>query len=120
MKTLKKTFKNIQINKLNKISQNKNSHIAKNKIMEKSNKTKCNIHVMPHSITDNDINALFGGLLDVVKKKFELDNKQQFYNLNYSNEKLKAELKNKISECNRLKNEIIYLKSILTENNIKI
>lgn len=121
MNDIKKTFKNIQNNKLKKISPNKIKIYGKNNNMEKSNKNKkCNIHVMPHSITDNDINALFCGLLDVVKKKFELDNQQQFYNLNYSNDQLKNELKNKINECNRLKNEIIYLKSILSENNIII
>lgn len=120
MKTLKKTFNNLQNNKFKKISQNKNRNIAKNNIMEKTNKPKCNIHVMPHTITDSDINALFSGLIEVVKKKFELDNHQQICSLNYSHEKLKNELKNKISECNRLKNEIIYLKSILSNNNIKI
>lgn len=116
MKKKKKTFNNKQINILAKISQNKKILIGKNKNMQNENKNgKCNIHVMPSSISDSDIAALFQGLLNVVKKKFELDSQAQFINVNYNLEKLKNELKNKINECNRLKNEIIHLKSLLNQ-----
>ena len=77
----------------------------------------CKVHVMPSTISDNDITALFNGLLNVVKKKFELDCQAQVISFNISIEKLQKELKNKINECNRLKNEIIFLKSKLESNN---
>ena len=118
MKKNKKTFKNLQTNKLPYISQNKKINLGKNKNMQNENENnKCNIHVMPSSITDADISALFQGLLNVVKKKFELDSQAQFFNINYNVEKLKSELKNKINECNRLKNEVIHLKQLLNQNN---
>ncbi len=116
MKKKKKTFKNIQINKFANISQNKNKVLGKNKYMQKENKNgKCNIHVMPSLISDEDITALFQGLVNVVKKKFELDSQAQFININNNVEILKNELKSKINECNRLKNEIIHLKSLLSQ-----
>ena len=76
---------------------------------ESENKLK--IHVMPPSITDDDITALFNGILNVVKKKIELETKAEIININVNYEKLLKELKEKQAECNRLKNEIIYLKS---------
>lgn len=84
--------------------------------MEKSDNKKignCNIHVLPSKISDSDITALFNGLLNVVKKKFELDYEAYFVTYNINIENLKRELKNKVNECNRLKNEIINLKSQL-------
>ena len=75
------------------------------------NKTK--IHVMPPSITDDDITALFNGLVNVVKKKIELENKAEIININANYNVLLKEYKNKQAECVRLKNEIIYLKSQL-------
>ena len=73
----------------------------------------CQIHVMPPSISDDDISALFNGILNVVKKKFELETKANIINLNASIEKLMKQLNEKTAECNRLKNEILYLKSNL-------
>ena len=71
----------------------------------------CQIHVMPPSISDEDISALFNGILNVVKKKFELECKANILNLNSNIENLIKALNEKTAECNRLKNEIIYLKS---------
>ena len=114
-----KLYKNKLCYKTNKISHNKNECVGKNKIMEKENKKigSCKVHVMPSQISDNDISALFNGLLNVVKKKFELDFEAQFINYNINIDNLKRELKNKINECNRLKNEIINLKSQLEKQN---
>ena len=66
---------------------------------------------MPPAITDEDISALFNGIMKVVKHKIELDKKAEIINLNLTQEKLIKELKEKTAECNRLKNEILYLKS---------
>ena len=78
------------------------------------------IHVMPPSITDEDISALFNGILNVVKKKFELEKNAETINLHLSIDSTLKELKEKNAEIIRLKNEIIYLKSQLEEqNNIK-
>ena len=114
-----KLYKNKLCYKTNKISHNKNLCVGKNKIMGKENKKigSCKVHVMPSQISDNDISALFNGLLNVVKKKFELDFEAQFINYNINIDNLKRELKNKIDECNRLKNEIINLKSQLEKQN---
>lgn len=76
-------------------------------------KTKTTIHVMPPKITDDDISALFNGILKVVKKKIELETKAEIININANYNIILKELKEKQSECNRLKNEIIYLKSQL-------
>ena len=73
--------------------------------------TKNKIHVMPPSITDEDINALFQGIVNVVKKKFELEKNAETINLNFDIKRLINELKEKQAEIIRLKNEIIYLKS---------
>lgn len=69
------------------------------------------IHVMPPSITDDDITALFNGIINVVKKKIELEKNAEIINMNLHQEKLIKELKEKRAEIARLKNEIIYLKS---------
>ena len=71
------------------------------------------LHVMPSQITDEDISALFNGILRVVQKKFELDTRAEILNLTISRDKLQSALKEKQAECNRLKNEILYLKSKL-------
>ena len=71
------------------------------------------IHVMPPSITDEDISALFNGIINVVKKKFELEKNAETINLNLNLERLLKELKEKNAEIIRLKNEIIHLKSQL-------
>ena len=120
MKKKKKTFNKAQINNINCFSHNNLYHQGKNKNMDKIDKKigNCNLHVMPSLISDNDISALFNGLLNVVKKKFELDNQSQFIHVNYTIEKLKTELKNKINECNRLKNEIIFLKSKISQKEL--
>jgi len=114
-----KLYKNKLCYKTNKISHNKNIRAGKNNIMGKDSKKigSCKVHVMPSQISDNDISALFNGLLNVVKKKFELDFEAQFINYNINIDNLKRELKNKINECNRLKNEIINLKSQLEKQN---
>ena len=69
------------------------------------------IHVMPPAISDSDITALFNGIINVVKKKFELEKNAEIINLNLNHERLVKELKEKQAEIARLKNEIIYLKS---------
>jgi len=83
--------------------------------MNKSNNKNENvkIHVMPPTITDDDITALFNGILNVVKKKIELEKNAEIINMNVNHAKLIKELKEKNAEINRLKNEIIYLKSQL-------
>ena len=78
-------------------------------------KKDCNVYVMPPAISDEDITALFNGIMKVVKHKMELDTKAQILSLNLTQEKLVKELKAKTNECIRLKNEIIYLKSQLAE-----
>ncbi len=82
----------------------------KNKI-DKSNKSNCNLIVMPPLISDEDITALFKGLIGVVRKKIELETRSEIINMNISNQKLLKELKEKQSECNRLKNELLYYKN---------
>ena len=99
------------------ISHNKTFYYGKNNIMKnKKTKNNCQIHVMPPTITDTDISALFNGLLNVVKKKFELDNQAEFLNMNNNMQNLVRELKEKQAEINRLKNEILHLKSLLAKN----
>ena len=75
----------------------------------------CNLHIMPSPISDEDITALFNGILKVIRKKSELDSRAQMLNLNLDNERLIKALNAKQAECNRLKNEIIFLKSQLGE-----
>lgn len=86
--------------------------------MEKSineNVNSAKIHVMPPQISDEDINALFNGIVKVVKKKIELEKNAEIINLNINFEKAIKELSEKKSEIIRLKNEIIYLKSQIKE-----
>lgn len=73
------------------------------------------IHVMPPQISDEDITALFNGIVKVVKKKIELEKNAEIINLNINFEKALKELNEKKSEIIRLKNEIIYLKSQIKE-----
>ena len=75
------------------------------------------IHVMPPSITDEDITALFNGIVNVVKKKIELEKRAETINLNINLNNLVKELHEKQAEINRLKNEIIYLKSQISNLN---
>ena len=72
---------------------------------------------MPSQISDNDITALFNGLLNVIKKKFELEKNAETINLSLNIEKLAKELKEKNAEIIRLKNEILHLKSELNNFN---
>lgn len=72
---------------------------------------KCKMYIMPSNISDADINALFNGILLIVKKKIELETKAEFINMNTNCHNLLMQLREKQAECNRLKNEIIYLKS---------
>ena len=76
------------------------------------------MHVMPPSITDEDITALFNGILNVVKKKFELEKNAETINLNLNLNTLTRELKEKQAEIVRLKNEIIFLKHELEKEQI--
>lgn len=77
---------------------------------KKPNEQTFTMHVMPPSITDEDISALFNGILNVVKKKFELEKNAETINLNLNINSLTRELKEKQAEIVRLKNEIIFLK----------
>lgn len=78
----------------------------------------CNVHVMPPQISDDDINALFSGIINIMRRKIELETKAEIINATSNFEKVLAELKAKQAECNRLKNEIIHLKTLLSDNNI--
>ena len=78
-----------------------------------SNNPEYKIHVMPPSITDDDITALFNGIINVVKKKIELEKNAEIININLNHKRLVKELNEKKAEIARLKNEIIYLKSQL-------
>lgn len=73
----------------------------------------CQIHMMPPTISDEDISALFNGIVGIMKRKIELDAKAEIINLNCNTEKILKQLKEKEAECNRLKNEIIHLKALL-------
>lgn len=117
MSKLKKTCQSKNINKTNHNSHNKKNKLAKNISMKKTeNKTDCTMHVMPPQITDEDITALFNGIINVVRKKIELENKAEILNTNISLENAIKALKQKENECIRLKNEIIYLKEKLNKN----
>lgn len=85
------------------------------KINEQTKNSNYKIHVMPPQISDEDISALFNGIVNVVKKKFELEKNAETINLNLNIQHLVKELKEKQNEINRLKNEIIYLKSKIKE-----
>lgn len=84
--------------------------------MNKDQNHETKIHVMPPAISDEDINALFNGIIKVVKKKIELEKNAEIINLNLNHAKLIKELKEKRAEITRLKNEIIFLKSKITQN----
>ncbi len=73
----------------------------------------CKVHVMPPSISDADINSLFGGIINIMRHKLELEAKAEIINISIDYDRLLKELHEKKAECNRLKNEIIYLKSQL-------
>ncbi len=88
------------------------------KLTKQSKSENCKVHVMPPKITDQDISILLNGVIGVVRKKFELDTQAEFINLNANMNKLNKQLKEKIAECNRLKNEILFLKTKLKENEI--
>lgn len=90
-------------------------NIDMEKIPNESEKQTTKIHIMPPQITDADITALFNGIVNVVKKKCELETKAEIININANYERLLKELKEKQAECIRLKNEIIYLKSQLKQ-----
>lgn len=119
MKQFKKTCIKLLSYNIRKKSHTKKQHNGKNNYMVKDiknfqtekDKNNCNIHVISPKITDEDITALFNGIVNVVKKKIELDTKAEMINMNVSIQKLLKELQEKQAECNRLKNEIIYLKS---------
>ena len=105
----------------NKIKENNSLLKNENKLNfsidkeEKNNKSKinCTLHVMPPQISDEDINALFSGLVSIVRRKIELESRAEIININLSYDKLSRELKSKQAECIRLKNEILNLKSQL-------
>ncbi len=82
----------------------------KEKLKNKQNNG-CKLHVMPPIISDEDISALFNGLIGIVRKKIELETRSEIINMNINMEKLLKELKEKQAECNRLKNELLYLKT---------
>ncbi len=92
--------------------QTLNNKINTEEIKEEQSKD-FKLHVMPSQISDQDIEALFGGLLKIVQKKYELDTRAEIINLNLTHDKLLKALNEKQAECNRLKNEIIYLKASL-------
>ncbi len=79
----------------------------------KTKQNSCRIHMMPSAISDDDISALFNGLLGIVKRKAELDSREEVLSLNISRDRLMKLVDEKQAEINRLKNEIIYLKSEL-------
>lgn len=81
--------------------------------MENKETQNCKLHIMPTPITDNDITALFNGVVNVVKKKFELETKSEIISINSNLQKTLNKLKEKEAECIRLKNEIIFLRSEL-------
>ena len=87
--------------------------MTKNPNNQNNNESNLKIHVMPPQISDDDITALFNGIINVVKKKIELETKAEIININANYSNLLKELKAKQAECNRLKNEILYLKSQL-------
>ena len=68
--------------------------------MEKDN---CKIHTINPTITDQDLSALFEGLIDVVKKKYELDYASKIINLNKKIEILTKLIREKDIEILNLK-----------------
>lgn len=120
MKQNKKTFNKLNLNNLKQNSHFKNIDFSQNKYMIKNkNENQCSLHVMPPQITDADITALFNGVINVVKKKIELETKAEIINQNVNIEKLLKALKEKEAECNRLKNEILFLQEKLSNEQKK-
>ena len=114
MSNIKKTCKQQNSYKIKQNSQNKKKFKAQNNNMDK-NKDNCNFHVMPPQISDSDISALFNGIINIVKKKIELEKKAEILNANISLEKALKEIKSKQAEIVRLKNEINSLKAQLNQ-----
>lgn len=113
MSNNQKTCKSKKLNKILQITPNKIKSKENNNFMNKDTKNNLNIHVMPPQISDADVNALFNGIIKVVKKKIELETKAEILTANLNLERVLKELKEKERECNRLKNEIVYLRSKL-------
>lgn len=105
----------------NKLVAGENKFMIKDKLTNQTttnekpstNLDECTVHVMPPQITDDDINALFAGIVSIMRRKIELETKAEIINSTSNYAKVLAELKAKQAECNRLKNEIIHLKSLL-------
>ena len=111
MNKLKKICKSKQTNNLKQFTRNNSNSIVHNKNMKKISKP--NIFVMPPQISDADINALFNGIISVVKKKIELEKKAEILTANLNLEQALKQLKEKQAECIRLKNEIVNLQAEL-------
>ena len=114
----KKTFFKTKPYNISKLSHDKEFEYGQNNIMTKQtnkNNNHVKIHVMPPQISDSDITALFNGIVNVVRKKIELEKNAEIINLNINFEKILKELKEKKAEINRLKNEILFLKSQIKE-----
>ena len=113
-------FLDVEIN-TNKLYKNneidQNSSTSTNKEKNKKSKINCRLHVMPPQISDEDINALFSGLVSIVRRKIELESRAEIININLNYDKLTRALKAKQAECVRLKNEILNLKSQLENKN---
>lgn len=95
--------------------------VKSNKIIKKINKSqiffyqKCKIITLkrPYPITDTELNALFLGLVKIIRQKIEYEASPQTKSSDY--EKLMILYKSKIKECNRLKNEKLYLMQQIKE-----
>ena len=113
-------FLNVEINTNNPFEHDEigvNSNPNTNKENNKKTKINCKLHVMPPQISDEDINALFSGLVSIVRRKIELESRAEIININLNCDKLTRALKAKQAECVRLKNEILNLKSQLENKN---
>lgn len=113
-------FLDVEINTSNLFENNErdqNSSTSTNKEKNKKSKINCRLHVMPPQISDEDINALFSGLVSIVRRKIELESRAEIININLNYDKLARALKAKQAECVRLKNEILNLKSQLENKN---
>jgi len=117
MNKLKKICKSKQTNNLKQFPRNNSNSIVHNKNMKKISKP--NIFVMPPQISDADINALFNGIISVVKKKIELEKKAEILTANLNLEQALKQLKEKQAECIRLKNEIVNLQAELDKLQLK-
>ena len=125
MKQTKKTcnipnsFESVKKSHNNKLVVGQNKCMIKKqkeiKTLAKEN-SDCKVHVMPPMISDDDISALLNGIVGVMRRKIELENQAEIINMSINMNKVLKELKEKTAECNRLKNEILFLKSKLNEN----